>query len=147
MKIRFISGVIASSALLLGGVTPAHAASGLQPVTNVSVVRGLHSLAFSWTAPVGAPGGLQYSVTVEDTEENQWICQVNAPATSCTVTGLPSEHDVDYFVEAYLDSPTWSLAGPFYTSTLAFASAPSAPGVPSADAGDGQATVSWSAPG
>jgi hypothetical protein len=116
-----------------------------------TAVPGDESATVSWTPPV-ADGGLPistYVVTPYIGFSPQPSQTVPAPATSAVVTGLTNATEYRFRVQAVNSLGT----GPFSTATNAVYPAPDGstlPGAPTihldASAGDGEATVSWSAP-
>ena len=121
-------------------VTPQPPAPGQPgPPTSLAATAGNGQANVSWTAPVntGNSSITSYSVT---SSPAGGTCTTNG--TSCTVSGLTN-------FTAYSFTATATNAASF-TSVASAASnsvtpLPAAPGTPTAVAGDGSATVSWTA--
>ena len=104
---------------------------------------GNGSADVSWSAPVGGDAPSSYTVT---SSPDGLTCTVDAPATSCTVEGLTNGTEYTFTVVATNSGGNSSPSGASNAVTPVDEIA-GAPGTPSATAGDGQAEVSWSAPG
>lgn len=78
----YVNG-IPSNAVLLHGDPPAAAAPGMP--RNVAAIPGSGQVTITWQAPAGGTPPERYTVTAQPGGRS---CTVQAPATSCTVTGL-----------------------------------------------------------
>ena len=106
------------------GVSPSSPASnavtpvgGPNPPTGVTAVAGDRSATVSWTPPASSAGGPVTSYRATSSPDGR-SCTVNAPATSCTVTGLTNGQPYTFTVVAI------SATG---TSASSAASAPVTP--------------------
>jgi alpha-tubulin suppressor-like RCC1 family protein len=110
--------------------------------TGVSGVAGDSEVVVSWTAPV-SDGGLAISSYKVTSSPHNKTCTTTG-ALTCTVAGLTNATAYTFTVTAT------NAAGDSPASTASGAATPvTAPGVPtavSATAGNGQATVVWTAP-
>lgn len=126
---------------------PATATAPAAP-TNVAATAGSESATVTWTAPSngGAPI-TSYSVTPSDgsTTLDPMTVSGSNPATTAVVGGLTNGTTYTFTVTATNAKGTSPTSAP----SSAVTPAPSTPGAPSAvsaTTGDGQATVSWTAP-
>ena len=118
--------------------------------TGVSATAGNGSATVSWTAPSSTGGSTisKYTVTpyVGSTAQAPVTVTGNPPATSTTVTGLTNGTAYTFTVSATNATGT----GPDSAASNAVTpSGPTVPGTPTgvtASAGNGSATVSWTAP-
>ena len=67
------------------------------PPTNVTVTPGNGTATVGWTPATGGTGGAATSYTVTD-ESGLHSCTVNAPATSCEITGLTNGYPYVFHV-------------------------------------------------
>jgi len=67
------------------------------PPTNVTVTPGNGTATVGWTPASGGTGGAATSYTVTD-ESGLHSCTVNAPATSCEITGLANGYPYVFHV-------------------------------------------------
>ena len=111
--------------------------------TAAAAVAGDGQATVSWTAPTSDGGSAITSYTATASPGGA-TCTAAAPATSCTVTGLDNGTSYTFSVTAT------NAAGPSSASLASGAVTPTGPpGAPTgatAIAGNGQATVSWTAP-
>ena len=77
-------------------VTPV---GGPNPPTGVTAVAGDRSATVSWTPPTGTAGGTVTSYRATSSPDGR-ACTVNAPATTCTVTGLTNGQAYTFTVVA-----------------------------------------------
>ncbi len=120
--------------------TPATAPSA---PTGVTTSAGNGSVTVSWTAPSATGGSAITSYTVTASPGGA-TCTVNAPATSCTVSGLTNGTNYTFAVTATNGAGTSTSSGTASTSPQA--TAPGAPTNVAATGNDGQADVTWTAP-
>ena len=115
--------------------------------TGVTATAGNGSATVSWTAPANDGGSpiTGYTVTAYDANGNVAGTCTSTTTTSCVVTGLSNGSTYTFTVVAanVLDSSNPSDASAPLTLP---ATAPSAPTGVTATAGNGSATVSWTAP-
>ncbi|HEV2636342.1 MAG TPA: fibronectin type III domain-containing protein [Actinocrinis sp.] len=141
------------------GTGPASAASAAvtpQPATAPGPVTGLTSTAgnaqatFSWTPPAN-DGGADLSFTIVEVYRvsdngSAGYADVLSPATSAVITGLTD--GVGYYAVVYVENESYysstSVTGADFTPEAGPQPAPPA-GV-TATPGNGQATVTWTAP-
>ena len=118
--------------------------------TGVSATPGNGQATVSWTAPSSNGGSpiTSYTVTpyIGSTAQTPVTVTGSPPATTATVTGLTNGTAYTFTVKATNAVGTGPESSP---STAVTPTAPTVPGAPtnvSATAGNGQATVSWTAP-
>ena len=116
--------------------------------TNVTASAGNGSATVSWTAPSSNGGSpiTSYTVTPSTGGVAGTPVQVAGTATSTNVTGLTNGSAYTFTVTATNAIDTGPASAPSNSVTP---SAPTAPGAPTnvtASAGNGSATVSWTAP-
>ena len=118
--------------------------------TNVSATAGNGTATVSWTAPTNGGSPITgYTITpyIGGTAQTPMTITGNPPATSTTITGLTNGTPYTFTVKAT------NTVGPGPESTPSNSVTPTAPTVPaaptnvSATAGNGTASVSWTAPG
>jgi len=112
--------------------------------TGVSATAGNGQATISWTAPASAGSSAITSYTVTSSPSGL-TCTVNAPATSCTISGLTNGTGYTFTVVA-TSSAGNSSPSSASTSVSPQATVPSAPTNVTAASGDGQATISWTTP-
>jgi outer membrane protein OmpA-like peptidoglycan-associated protein len=112
--------------------------------TNVTATAGNGSATVSWTAPTNNGGAAITSYTVTASPGGA-TCTVNAPATTCTVSGLTNGTSYTFTVKATNTAGNSTSSAPS-SSVAPQATAPSAPTNVSATGDDGVATISWTAP-
>ena len=83
-------------------VTPV---GGPNPPTAVTAVAGDRSATVSWTAPTGTAGGTITGYRASSSPDGR-SCTVNAPSTTCTVTGLTNGQAYTFTVVAISASGT-----------------------------------------
>ena len=108
--------------------------------TGLSGVAGNAQVTVSWTAPASTGGSAITAYTV--TASNGFTCSTST--TSCVVTGLTNGTAYTFTVKA-TNAAGDSVASAASTSVTPF-TVPGAPTGITATAGNGQATVSWTAP-
>ncbi len=115
-------------------------------VTKVSATAGTGSALVSWSAPSsgGTPTG--YTITPYIGSVAQATVPVTAPATSATVTGLTAGASYTFTVTASDAVGSGPASEPSNVVIPTSAAAPSAPSEVAAVAGNGSASVSWTAP-
>ncbi len=110
--------------------------------TSPTAVAGTGSATVSWTAPASNGGAAVTSYTV--TSSGSALTCTSA-TTSCTVNGLTAGGGYTFTVTATNAAGT-SAASTASSSVIPTAAAPGAPTGVSGIAGNGQVTVTWSAP-
>lgn len=133
------------------GTSPASSpSSALTPFTRPSAPTGVTatpgngSMAISWTAPSSNGGSAVTSYTVTLSPGGA-TCTVNAPATTCSISGLTNGTAYTATVVAATALST-SLPSTASASASPQASTPDSPTNVTAVPSDGSATVSWTAP-
>ncbi|OJX21934.1 MAG: hypothetical protein BGO75_19590 [Burkholderiales bacterium 68-20] len=124
-------------------VTPAAPPVPSAPL-NPAATAGNAQATVSWDAP--ASGGPFTEYTVTAVEDPSKTCTATPPATSCTVPGLTNGSTYTFTVRATNANGTGAASTVSNAVTPSAPPVPSAPLNPAATAGNGQATVSWSAP-
>jgi len=130
-------------------INPTGSATGPSVPTAVAGVAGNGQVTVSWTAPAANGGSAVNGYTVvpylganAQTERFQ-----SGSATGMTVTGLTNGTAYTFKVRAYNGAGNSQLSTASAPVTpAASATVPGAPTIGSASAGNGQATVSWTAP-
>ncbi len=113
--------------------------------TGAAAVAGDSQATVSWAAPASNGGSAINGYTVTSSPGNK-TCTTTG-ATTCTVTGLTNGTPYTFTVTAKNTIGTGPPSAPSNTVTPSAATTvPSAPTGANAVAGDGQATVSWTAP-
>ena len=79
--------------------TPVTPVGGPNPPTGVTAVAGDRSATVSWTPPASPTGGPVTSYRATSSPDGR-ACTVNAPATTCTVTGLTNGQAYTFTVVA-----------------------------------------------
>jgi hypothetical protein len=126
-----------------GPVTPSAPPVPSAPL-NPAATAGNAQATVSWEEPVSGGPFTEYTVTaVEDPSKT---CTATPPATSCTVPGLTNGSTYTFTVRATNANGTGAASTVSNAVTPSAPPVPSAPLNPAATAGNGQATVSWSAP-
>ncbi len=111
--------------------------------TGVTATAGETSATVTWTAPADGGAVTGYTVTASTGQ----TATASGSARSATVTGLPAGAPVTFTVRAVNAVGTSPASAPSAAVTpLPPATAPTAPSLVSAKAGDGSAQVSWTAP-
>jgi len=130
-----------SSSGVTASATPMTAPSA---PTGVTASAGNGSATVSWTAPSSNGGSAVTSYTVT-ASPGGLTCTVNAPATTCTVSGLTNGTAYTFSVVATSTAGN-STPSSASTSVSPQATVPGAPTNVTAASGNGEATVSWTAP-
>jgi hypothetical protein len=126
-------------------VTSAGVATVPGPPTNASATAGNGQASVSWSAPA-SDGGSTISAYTATASPGGQTCSTTG-ALGCTVTGLTNGTSYTFTVIATNAVGPGSPSAP--TNAVTPTAAPTVPGPPtnaSATAGNGQASVSWSAP-
>ena len=112
--------------------------------TGVTATAGNGQATISWNAPSSAGSSVITSYTVTASPGGR-TCTVNAPATTCTISGLTNGTAYTFSVVA---TSTAGNSSPSSASTSVSpqATVPSAPTNVTAASGNGEATVSWTTP-
>jgi hypothetical protein len=132
------------------GAPPAPTAPGAP--TNVTATAGNGSATVSWTAPSNGGSAItSYTVTpfIGTTAQTPTTITGNPPATSATVSGLTNGTTYTFRVAATNAVGTGPASAASNAVTPTAPPAATAPGAPTnvtATAGNGSATVSWTAP-
>ena len=117
--------------------------------TGVTATAGNGSATVSWTAPSSNGGSAitSYTVTpyIGSTAQTPVTVTGSPPATSATVTGLTNGTSYTFTVTATNASGTGPASAP--SNAVSPNALPGAPTGVTATAGNGSATVSWTAPG
>lgn len=109
-----------------------------------TATAGNGSATVDWTAP--SSGGTPASYTVTASPGGQ-TCTATHPTTSCEVSGLSNGTSYTFTATATNTGGTSSASGASNSVTPATpVAAPGSPGTPTATAGNGSATVDWTAP-
>ncbi len=135
-----------STAELATVVQQVATASATAPPTPTA---GNGQVALTWTAPSSADPITGYKVRYSTTNAAPWTeVSTGSTATSYTVTGLTNGTSYYFQVAALTGSGATLTTGAYSGSTAATAPVgpPGQPTGVSATAGNGQATVSWTAP-
>ncbi|GGL92494.1 fibronectin type III domain-containing protein [Nakamurella endophytica] len=135
-------------------VTPTAAPQVPAAAGNLATVAGDGSVDVSWSAPESDGGAPIRSYTVQARVNGQPVagrtCTVSGPFTArphCTVTGLTNGTAYTFTVVATNSVGDGATSVPSDTVTpIPASTAPGSPRGVRATAGDGRATVSWSAP-
>ncbi|WP_271190411.1 fibronectin type III domain-containing protein, partial [Dactylosporangium matsuzakiense] len=128
-----VGGTGVSAAGVTGPVIPGPPAAP----TGAAAVPGDTTAAVSWTAPVGGPAATGYTVTA-----SPGGATCTTATTTCTVTGLTNG-------TAYTFTVVANGAGGDSTGSITAAATPGPPEPPTdvtATVGNGQVSVSWTAP-
>ncbi len=116
--------------------------------TGVTATAANGSATVSWTAPSNSGGSAisGYTVTpyIGTTAQTPVTVNGNPPATSTTVTGLTNGTSYTFTVSATNSSGTGPASTP--SNAVTPSALPGAPTGVTATAGNGSATVSWTAP-
>ncbi len=110
--------------------------------TGVSGVAGNGQVTVSWTAPVSDGGSAVTGYVVTGAPGGS--CEVAAPATSCVVSGLTNGTGHTFTVVA--SNVAGSGAASLASGSVTPRTVPGAPTGVAGVAGNGQVTVSWTAP-
>jgi len=115
---------------------------------SVVAIAGDGGAALSWAAPAAAPGLLVTGYRVERSTDDglTWSTPIDTTggATALAVTGLVNGTPYRFRVAAHDAGGTGPFSAP--STAVTPAAVPSAPAAPGAEAGDGTATVTWTAP-
>jgi hypothetical protein len=118
--------------------------------TGVTATAGNGSATVSWTAPTNTGGSTltKYTVTpfIGSTPQTPVTVTGSPPATSTTVTGLTNGTSYTFTVSATNANGTGPASSPSNAVTPSGPTVPGAPTGVTATAGNGSATVSWTAP-
>jgi hypothetical protein len=112
---------------------------------NVTATAGNGQATVSWTAPPSNGGSPITGYTVTSSPGGK-TATVSVSATSAVVTGLSNGTSYTFTVTATNAVGTGPASSPSNAVTPSGPTAPGAPGNVTATAGNGQATVSWTAP-
>ncbi|GAA3195163.1 hypothetical protein GCM10010532_012750 [Dactylosporangium siamense] len=130
--------------------TPAATAPGAPTIGAATAGQG--QVAVAWTAPASTGGSAITSYTVQayagGVSQSGKTCTLSSPFTpplTCTVTGLTNGTGYTFRVTATNGVGTGSESGDSSIATPA-ATAPGAPTIGAATAGQGQVAVAWTAP-
>jgi hypothetical protein len=128
-------------------VTPSAPAPPSAP-TNVSATAGNASATVTWTAPANGGPITSYTVTpfIGSTAQTPTTVNGSPPATSTTVSGLTNGTAYTFTVSATNANGTGPASTPSPAVTPSAPVPPSAPTNATATAGNGSASVSWTAP-
>lgn len=110
------------------------------PPTNLTANAGAAGVALSWGGSSSSSSPVLGYRVYRNSDE---VAQTSS--TSFTDTGVTDGTAYSYYVVAYSQADKVSRASNIVTVTLAGTTAPTAPSNLTADPGDGQVTLSWSA--
>jgi hypothetical protein len=116
--------------------------------TNVSATAGPGSATVTWSAPTSGGAVTQYIVTpyIGSTAQPATTVTGSPPATSATINGLTGGTSYTFTVQASNSAGPGPVSAPSNAVTPTALTAPSAPTEAQATAGNGSATVTWTAP-
>lgn len=130
------------------------ASSGVVPATvpdaptDVSGVRGVESVALSWTAPATTGGDAVTNYLIDATTDagENWtqVASVGSNSTSKNITGLTNGVGYQFRVKAVNKAGTGSPSST--SATVTPATAPQPPTSVSGTRGDQQVSLTWTAP-
>jgi hypothetical protein len=137
-----------SSASAAVSATPSAATVAPDAPTGVSATPGNGQLTVAWSAPANNGGSAitGYTVTVAAGSSSSQVPSVDGVTTSATVSGLTNGTPYTVTVSATNSVGTSPDSASVSATPVAPPVAPDAPTSVSATAGDGQLTVTWSAP-
>ncbi len=117
-------------------------------VTGVSATAGPGSASVTWSAPSSGGAVTKYIVTPYIGASAQPATTVTGspPATGATITGLTNGTSYTFTVQAFNAAGSGPVSAPSNAVMPTEPTAPAAPSEVTAAAGNGSATVSWSAP-
>jgi Domain of unknown function (DUF4082)/Bacterial Ig domain/Fibronectin type III domain/Lysyl oxidase len=117
-------------------------------VTNVSATAGPGSATVTWSAPSSGGPVTKYIVTpyIGSTAQPATTVTGSPPATSTTINGLTGGTSYTFTVQASNSAGPGPVSTPSNAATPTALTAPSAPTEAQVTAGNGSATVTWTAP-
>jgi Domain of unknown function (DUF4082)/Bacterial Ig domain/Fibronectin type III domain/Lysyl oxidase len=116
--------------------------------TNVSATAGPGSATVTWSAPSNGGAVTKYIITpyIGSTAQPATTVTGSPPATSTTINGLTGGTTYTFTVQASNSAGPGPVSTPSNAVTPTALTAPSAPTEAQATAGNGSATVTWTAP-
>jgi predicted phage tail protein len=133
-----------STSLTIGTAQPVAATAPGAPTLN-SATAGSGQVVLAWSAP-SSNGGSAITGYTATASPGGATCTAGGTGTGCTVTGLTNGITYSFTVRATNGVGTGAASTALSATPAAAATAPGAPTLNSATAGNGQVALGWSAP-